>query len=69
MTHIAPLQASSPPNDGVLVFGLFIDGARWDLKSNTLGDSLPGSRFCRLPEVHFIPTMVSVMHLIIKINI
>ncbi|ELU16870.1 hypothetical protein CAPTEDRAFT_116653 [Capitella teleta] len=50
------LQGPSPPSDGVLVFGLFLDGARWDLKQGALCDSLPLQRFCRLPELHFIPS-------------
>ena len=52
-------QNATPPKDGVLVFGLFLDGARWDLTNHSLSDSLPGQRFCCLPEVHFMPSMVS----------
>ncbi|XP_064622088.1 dynein axonemal heavy chain 6-like isoform X2 [Lineus longissimus] len=49
-----------PPDDGVLVFGLYIDGACWDLENKTLHDSLPGERFSHLPEIHFIPKQVIV---------
>ncbi len=51
-------QGKAGPEDGVRVFGLYLDGARWSLETNTLQDTLPMQRCCRLPEVHFIPTMV-----------
>ncbi|XP_038073413.1 dynein heavy chain 6, axonemal-like isoform X3 [Patiria miniata] len=52
-------KGASPPADGVLVFGLFLDGARFDLATYMLQDSRPEERFCRLPEVHFIPVQAS----------
>ena len=48
-------EGMTPPEDGVLVFGLFLDGARWDTEKHALGNSLPGQRFSRLPEMHFLP--------------
>ena len=53
------LQGSAPPINGVLVFGLYIDGARWDVGARALSDALPGHRFSQLPQVHFIPNAVS----------
>ncbi|XP_063728306.1 dynein axonemal heavy chain 6-like isoform X2 [Symsagittifera roscoffensis] len=41
--------------EGVLIFGLFIDGAGWDGQNNTLMDLPPGVRFSSLPELHLIP--------------
>ncbi|XP_022090728.1 dynein heavy chain 6, axonemal-like isoform X2 [Acanthaster planci] len=52
-------KGPSPPADGVLVFGLFLDGARFDPATYMLQDSRPEERFCRLPEVHFIPVQAS----------
>lgn len=45
--------------DGVKVFGLYLDGARWDCEDQLLVDSLPGVRHFRMPEIHFIPVPVS----------
>ena len=52
-------QGKSPPAEGVLVFGLYIDGAAWSLSTNSLCESLPGQRWCNLPDIHFMPTLVS----------
>ncbi|XP_071789676.1 dynein axonemal heavy chain 6-like isoform X2 [Asterias amurensis] len=52
-------KGPTPPQEGVIVFGLFLDGARFDPSSFTLQDSRPEERFSRLPEVHFIPVQVS----------
>jgi len=52
------LQGHTPPINGVLVFGLYIDGARWDVNAGALSDALPGNRFSKLPQVHFIPNAV-----------
>ncbi|KAK3576323.1 hypothetical protein CHS0354_039732 [Potamilus streckersoni] len=49
----------TPPEDGVLVFGLFLDGSQWDPKAHSLIDSLPGCRFSHLPQVHFKPIQTS----------
>ncbi|CAL1542606.1 unnamed protein product [Lymnaea stagnalis] len=43
------------PENGVLVSGLFLDGARWDSETHTLQDCLTNKRFCCLPDIHFEP--------------
>ncbi|WAR20147.1 DYH6-like protein, partial [Mya arenaria] len=53
-------KGNTPPEDGVLIFGLYIDGARWDTDADSLEDSLPGQRFSRLPEIHFKPVQKQV---------
>ena len=40
------------------IFGLYLDGARWDPEGGHLSDSLPGQRFSKLPEIHFKPVQV-----------
>ncbi|XP_071833092.1 dynein axonemal heavy chain 6-like isoform X4 [Apostichopus japonicus] len=52
-------KGSAPPKDGVLIFGLFLDGARFDPSAVVLEDSKPEERFCRLPEIHFVPNQIS----------
>jgi len=53
------LQGNKPPDDGVMVFGLYMDGARWNLEDGCLHDSLQGQRFSKLPEIHFKPVQVN----------
>ncbi|KAL4237693.1 Dynein heavy chain 14 [Mactra antiquata] len=55
----AAFKGSKPPDDGVMIFGLYIDGARWDLDECCIQDSLPGQRFSKLPEIHFRPAQTS----------
>lgn len=33
------------PTDGVIVYGLYMEGARWDPVENTITDSAPGKMF------------------------
>lgn len=43
------------PQDGVVVYGLYFDGARWDKKGKTVEDSRPGQIFASVPCIHFMP--------------
>ncbi|XP_013362490.1 PREDICTED: dynein heavy chain 14, axonemal isoform X4 [Chinchilla lanigera] len=52
-------KGSEPSHKGVHVFGLFIEGARWDQELNTLEDSLPLEMCCDFPDIHFLPTKIS----------
>ncbi|RUS88172.1 hypothetical protein EGW08_004069 [Elysia chlorotica] len=44
-----------PPTDGVRIYGLFLDGARWDPNTHSLQDCSTDERFCDLPEILFEP--------------
>ncbi|CAC5424056.1 DNAH [Mytilus coruscus] len=46
-------------DDGIIIFGLYLDGARWDPKTECLQDSLPGFRFAHLPEILFQPVQTT----------
>ncbi|KAM8871594.1 dynein axonemal heavy chain 2 isoform 7-T7 [Synchiropus picturatus] len=45
-----------PPQDGVLVRGLFLQGAAWDRKNSCLVEAQPMQMFCPMPSVHFKPS-------------
>ncbi|ORY38879.1 hypothetical protein BCR33DRAFT_853838 [Rhizoclosmatium globosum] len=47
-----------PDEDGVLIRGLFIEGARWDRERRVLSDSLPMEMFSTMPLLRFIPSQV-----------
>ena len=51
-----PEDLSGPPEDGVYIHGLFMDGARWDVANHCVEDSNLGELYPRLPIIHFIPT-------------
>lgn len=42
---------------GVFVFGLYLEGARWDSDTWLLADSLPGRMYDLLPAIHFKPAV------------
>ena len=44
------------PADGVLIYGLFMDGARWNREELIIDDSRPSEIYSRWPVVHFNPT-------------
>lgn len=43
------------PNDGVYVYGLYLDGARWDKEENALSEQNPGELYSEMPVIHFLP--------------
>uniref|UniRef100_UPI00398EE57F dynein axonemal heavy chain 6-like isoform X2 n=1 Tax=Pristiophorus japonicus TaxID=55135 RepID=UPI00398EE57F len=48
----------APPEDGALLFGFFLEGACWDPITQALKDSSVGQRYCRMPEIHFLPVQI-----------
>ncbi|XP_031192756.1 dynein heavy chain 14, axonemal isoform X3 [Mastomys coucha] len=44
---------------GVYIFGLFIEGARWDPEEEVLEDSLPTQLCCDFPDILFLPTKIT----------
>lgn len=58
---ITAFKGNNAPENGVMVFGLFLDGACWDPNHECLNDSRPGERFSKLPEIHFEPVQISTL--------
>jgi dynein heavy chain len=45
-----------PPLDGCYVYGIYMEGCRWDLDSMQLEDSRPNEMYAPAPVIYFIPT-------------
>ncbi|XP_008070687.1 dynein heavy chain 14, axonemal, partial [Carlito syrichta] len=52
-------KGSDPSHPGVHIFGLFIEGARWNHEQKILEDSLPLEMCCDFPDIYFLPTKIS----------
>ncbi|XP_064811633.1 dynein axonemal heavy chain 6-like [Oncorhynchus masou masou] len=52
-------EGPAPPDEGVLVYGLYLDGASWDPVSHTLQELQHNIKHCPVPEIHFLPCQVS----------
>lgn len=46
-------QFNEPPEDGIYVYGLFLDGARFNMKNMKLDESQPKVLFEPVPHVSF----------------
>jgi dynein heavy chain len=49
-------EVEQPPQDGVFIDGLYLDGARWDDELRVVADSKLGELTSRVPVIHFAPT-------------
>jgi len=45
-------EVRRPPEEGVYIYGLFLDGCRWDKQSARLADSVPKVIHSQLPVLH-----------------
>ena len=50
------------PEDGVYVYGMFLEGAKWDYEKHVLTESDPKVLFTQFPHMHFLPEKLSDMH-------
>ncbi|XP_072503821.1 dynein axonemal heavy chain 14 [Notamacropus eugenii] len=44
---------------GVIIFGLYMEGAKWNKEEKFLDDPLPQERYSDFPEIHFLPQKIS----------
>ena len=52
MTKMCKEEVTMPPQEGVYVYGLFLDGAGWDKKNSRLIEPTPKVLFTSVPVVH-----------------
>jgi len=52
-------QTTAKPEVGCIVYGLFLDGARWDTEEGVIAESLPKVLVSEIPHIHLIPCEVS----------
>lgn len=45
----------TPPETGVFLFGVWLDGAHWDGQADTLASRRPRDVLCLMPVIHFLP--------------
>lgn len=45
----------SAPKDGVYIYGLYLDGARWDSQHDSIVDQDLNQIECAMPIIHFLP--------------
>lgn len=50
-----PQEKIEGPEDGVVVYGFFMEGARYSKETTQIVDSLPAEMYSEMPAVHFIP--------------
>ena len=56
MGNTKPSDIKEKPEDGVYVYGMFLEGARWNYDEDKLDVSLPKELYTDVPMIHFIPT-------------
>ena len=47
-----------PPQDGVYIHGMFLEGARWSRQEFAMADQLPKQLNDSLPVIHILPTKI-----------
>ena len=50
-----PDELKSKPASGCYIYGLFLEGARWDKRNDTLTDPKPKELFAPMPVIHLVP--------------
>lgn len=50
-----PSEVEESPEDGVYIYGLFMDGARWDRDNQVVADQFPSEMYNKMPLIWFKP--------------
>lgn len=50
-----PDEIDGKPEDGVYIYGLFIEGGRWDRETGLITDATNGKMIETMPMIHFTP--------------
>lgn len=53
--EVALDEIGSAPADGVIIYGLFLDGAQWDADAGRIVDARLGQCSSAMPAIHLIP--------------
>jgi dynein heavy chain len=56
LTKYSANDLEKPPEDGAYIYGLFLDGAKWDVQSGLLTESSLGELWSPMPLIYFLPT-------------
>lgn len=49
------VDLSKQPEDGIYIYGLYLDGARWNQEVQAVDEQLPNQLYCYMPHIHLIP--------------
>ncbi|XP_078488802.1 dynein axonemal heavy chain 7 isoform X2 [Ciona intestinalis] len=52
-------EYKTPPDDGAYIYGLYVEGARWDRKAKRLAESIPKSLHDPMPKILLVPSKKS----------
>jgi len=55
--EVTAMTAAMAPEDGVIIFGLYLEGARFDRAAGVVVESRPGEMYDELPAIHFQPAV------------
>lgn len=52
-------EYTEPPEDGIYIQGLFLDGCSWDAEKKVLCESSPKVLFTSAPVIHLVPMLIT----------
>jgi dynein heavy chain, axonemal len=56
---VSPEDVKSEPREGVYIYGLFLENARWSKSKTILIEAKPGEMSFAMPIIHFKPNVLS----------